>query len=113
MSQTTLPTPFSAQPAAPDERGQFWLDLHGAAVRMYVCNASHGRPAAGLVREVTRIEAALERHYPDLWAAHRAGLLAAESALWHSPDLPISGCAICRHGPRLQNALDVPAPPRR
>ena len=61
----------------------------------------------------TRIEAALERHHRDLWTAHRVGLLAAESALWHSPDLPISGCAVCRHGPRLQDVLDVPLPPRR
>jgi len=113
MSQTTLHTPSPAQPAAPDERGQFWLALHRAATRMYVTHASHGLPATGLVREVARIEEALERHHPDLWAAHRVGLLAAESALWHSPDLPISGCAICRHGPRLQDVLDVPLPPRR
>lgn len=96
-----------------DQRGRFLLDLHRAASRTYVTYASHGLPTANLEAEITRIETTLERLHPILWSLHGAALLAEESALWHSPDLPVATCLVCQHGPTPQDALDIPLPPRR
>ena len=115
MSQSTQlqTSPPSELRLRSDQRGRFLLDLHRAASRTYVSFASHGLPTAHLLAEITRIEITLERLHPRLWSLHRVALLGEESALWHSPDLPIAACLVCHHGPRLRAALDTPLPPRR
>ena len=113
MTQSTQTRTSPARQRRSDQDGRFLLDLHRAASRTYVSYSSHGLATACLVAEITRIEAALERLHPRLWSLHGAALLAEESALWHSPDLPIANCLVCQHGPRTQDVLDIPAPPRR
>lgn len=114
MSQSTqLQTAPTELRLRSDQRGNHLLDLHRGASRQYVTYASHGLPTANLRAEITRIETTLERLHPRLWSLHSVALLREESALWHSPDLPVATCPVCQHGPTLDDALDLPLPPRR